>query len=85
MVDDKIDKIGKLVRSNFIVYVVCILTIGACVWTLGTAQQFENQCNAFWDKQVRDRSCQNCMYGYEQFHNVSAIMPINITGLGDFK
>lgn len=47
-------QIQEFVRRDFMYIVVVLLALFACLYTLGSVKEYNNQCNAHWEQQIKD-------------------------------
>ena len=68
-------KFSDWLKRDFIYIVVSLFALFACIWTIGSANDFQTDCNIHWEEQMNTCNCQ-CNNRYDFNDSFSLILPI---------
>ena len=55
----KENRLIKWIKKDFIVVTICLVCLLGCLYTLLTIGEYQNQCNEYWIKQIKQCQCDN--------------------------
>jgi len=66
------------VKKDFIIIIVCLMAMLACLYTIYMAKDYNQQCNEHWAEQWNEK-CVNA-HPYETFNENFSIVPKEVKG-----
>lgn len=60
----RMEKIINWIKKDYIIIVICLLSILVCLYVIESAQEFQDHCNIYWTDQIKDCNC-----GYNNIGN----------------
>lgn len=70
------NKLIEWLKKDWVVIIVCLLALCACVYTSHQATNYSNKCNQHWQEQWEKAGCS--VHGYNTFD-------INYSWWGDYE
>ena len=69
------EKVDALIRRDGLYIIVCAFALFACIWTVGSANDYQNECNTHWQQQLEECGCYDSnIVSFEK--NFSLMLPL---------
>ena len=69
------NKLIKWFKKDFVIIIICLLCLLACVYTILTVGEYQEQCNTYWETQLENCECSNYITTFDT--NFSLTMNYN--------